>query len=439
MSRIYCGRQSGQPQPDFDAMTNAPLAALIRSEAETRGRLTFAEFMAMALYHPAGGYYTRAGRVGETGDFYTSPAAHPAFGALLCVQFWRMWRGLGRPARFTAVELGAGDGLLARDVCAYADRFSPDFAEALSYVAIDLRRPAAPSPTPDAVQSIVSDRLPLRGLTGCVIANELLDALPFHRFRVSGGELREVYVVPDHADGLCEELGEPSTPLLAERLQPLGVSLPDGFRGEICLELRPWLASVADALDQGYLITIDYGFPAGELYAPERMSGTLQTHYAHTVGNDPFARVGEQDITAHVDFTSVMSEGRAVGLEPVAFGPQAQFLRSLGFGQMLQRLSSMPLGDVERNANRMGMLDLVRRGGLGDFRVLLQRRGDFTSDGAEPDDAPPAPLDPPLLSAEHAHLMAGRYPHAAQGVSPELEHLWPFGAESDEDSRPATR
>ncbi len=407
-------------------MPASPLAALISTEAEARGRLTFAEFMAMALYHPAGGYYTRAGRVGERGDFYTSPAAHPAFGALLCVQLWRMWRRLGRPSRFTAIELGAGDGLLARDIRAYADRLSSEFAAALAYVAVDLRRPVASPDAPGAVQPIISDRIPLRSVTGCVIANELLDALPFHGFRVSKGDLREIYVVPDGAGGLTEALGEPSTPLLAERLEALGVHLPEGFQGEVCLELRPWLASVADALDRGFLLTIDYGYPAGELYTPERMAGTLQTHHRHTVGTDPFVRVGEQDITAHVDFTSVMSEGRGVGLEPVAFGPQSQFLRGLGFGQMLQRLRAMPMGDAERNANRMGMLDLVRPGGLGDFRVLLQRRGDFADGGGNPDSEPPVPLEPPLLSPEHARLMAGRYPHAASGISPELERLWPF-------------
>ena len=420
-------------------MTTNRLAALIGAEAEARGRLTFAEFMAMALYHPAGGYYTRAGRVGERGDFYTSPAAHPAFGALLCVQLWRMWRNLGRPSCFTAVELGAGDGLLARNICRYADQLCSEFAESLAYVAVDLRRPATPPDATDSVQFVVSDRVPFRGVTGCVIANELLDALPFHRFRVSGSELHEVYVVSDGAGGLSEALGEPSTPLLAERLQGLGMPLPEGFQGEVCLELRPWLASVADALDKGYLLTIDYGYPAGELYAPERMGGTLQTHHRHAVGTDPLVRVGEQDITAHVDFTSVMSEGRAVGLEPVAFGPQVRFLRSLGFGQMLQRLRAMPMGDAERNANRMGMLDLVRPGGLGDFRVLLQSRGDIEDDGDDPDSEPPVPLEPPLLSPEHSRLMAGRYPHAASGLSPELERLWPFGAESGENTRPPIR
>ena len=175
-------------------MPTSSLAALIRAEAEARGRLTFAEFMAMALYHPTGGYYTQSGRVGEGGDFYTSPAAHPAFGALLCVQLWRMWHRLGYPSRFTAVELGAGDGLLARDICSYADRLSPQFSGALVYLAVDVRRPSGPPPFSGQVQPIISDRLPLRGVTGCVIANELLDALPFppisHKRRRSSRSLR---------------------------------------------------------------------------------------------------------------------------------------------------------------------------------------------------------------------------------------------------------
>ena len=393
----------------------------------------------MALYHPAGGYYTQVGRIGKGGDFYTSPTAHPAFGALLCVQIWRMWQWLGRPSRFTTVELGAGDGLLARDVCSYADRLSPEFSAALAYVAVDVRRASGASPARDQVQPIVSDRLPLSGVTGCVIANELLDALPFHRFRIEEGAIREMYIVPDSEGGLAEEVGEPSSPLLAERLKSLGLSLPEGFRGEVCLELRPWLRNVAAALDFGYLLTIDYGFPAGELYAPERMAGTLQTHYRHTSGSDPFARIGQQDITAHVDFTTVMSEGREAGLEPVAFGPQAQFLRHLGFGDMLQRLRTVALSDAERNANRMGMLDLVRPGGLGDFRVLLQRRVGNESQLEEPAIAPPESLEPPLLSEEHARLIAGRYPHAAEGIPPDLGRLWPFGQDPGRDWKRPTR
>ena len=400
--------------------------SLIRDEIARKGRLTFAEFMSLALYHPDGGYYTTPGRVGEGGDFFTSPTAHPAFGALLAAHLWRMWRSLGCPPRFAAVELGAGDGLLARDVCDYADTLSPAFAAALAYVAIERRRPGGPSREHGRVHPIVSDGVPLRGVTGCFIANELVDALPVHRFTLSGGELREIYVSLDANGRIVDAPGEPSTPALAERLAERGLELPDGFRGEICLELRPWLESVASALYAGYLLTIDYGYTAEELYSPQRAGGTLQTYYRHTDGGSPYTRIGQQDITAHVDFSSLAAEGERVGLATLGFGTQARYLASLGFGQMLDGLRRMRLGDAERNANRMGMLELVKPGGMGDFRVLLQGLGETAKGMGETDYAPPAPLEPPLLGAEHARLMAGRYPHAAWGAGGELEGVWPL-------------
>ena len=399
-------------------MTANALEPLLRDRIARKGRLTFAEFMALALYHPVGGYYTTPGRVGEGGDFFTGPTAHPAFGALLCVQLWRMWRSFGCPSRFTAVELGAGDGLLARDVCGYAERLSPPFAAALRYVAIERRSPGGPARERERIHPIVSDGVPLRGVAGCFIANELVDALPVHRFSVVKGELREIYVALDAGGRFVDEPGEPSTPAIAQRLAERGLRLPDGFRGEMCLELRPWMESVASALDAGYLLTIDYGFTSEELYSPDRAGGALQTYYRHTGGGSPYARIGEQDITAHVDFTTLMAEGERAGFATLGFGTQAGYLRSLGFGQMLERLRRMELGDAERNANRMGMLELVKAGGLGDFRVLLQRRGETAASMGQLAHEPPAPLEPPLLGPEHARLMAGRYPHAAWEATP---------------------
>ena len=131
--------------------------------------------------------------------------------------------------------------------------------------------------------------MPLRGVTGCFIANELVDALPVHRLRMSGGVLQEVYVSLDANGRLVDAPGEPSTPKLAERLAERGLELPDGYRGEICLELRPWLEGVASALDAGYLLTIDYGYTVEELYSPQRAGGTLQTYYRHTDGGSPYA------------------------------------------------------------------------------------------------------------------------------------------------------
>ena len=165
--------------------------------------------MEAALYDPRGGYYTGAG---PDADYYTSPAAHPAFGALVAVQLSRMWDALGRPGCFTAVEMGAGGGLLARDVVSYARRAPTPFAGALRYVTVDRARP---SQAVDAVRHVDASGMPVADVVGCVLSNELLDAFPVHRFEIQSGRVLEVYVVV-RGGRFAEELDEPSTPELAE-------------------------------------------------------------------------------------------------------------------------------------------------------------------------------------------------------------------------------
>ena len=174
----------------------------IRARIAERGRVAFAEFMEAALYDPRGGYYTGAG---ADADYYTSPAAHPAFGALVAVQLSRMWEALGRPGCFTAVEMGSGSGLLASDVVSYARRALGPFAEALRYVTVDRARPARAD---GAVRHVVASRMPFAGVVGCVLSNELLDAFPVRRFEVRDGRVLEVYVVV-RGGRFAEELGEP--------------------------------------------------------------------------------------------------------------------------------------------------------------------------------------------------------------------------------------
>ena len=226
----------------------------------------------MALYHPAGGYYTRAGRVGERGDFYTSPAAHPAFGGLLCVQLWRMWRRLGRPSRFTAVELGAGDGLLARDICAYADAPLPrvrPVARLRRHRPPQARRHAgrlrrAPArrqrpPAPPGHHRLRNRQRAAR--------RPPVPPLPRNRRQTPRGLRR-----PGRRGWPNRSPGQPfHTPARRAPGEPGRATtrrLPGRRPASSCV---PWLASVSDALDRGYLLTIDYGYPAGELYAPERM------------------------------------------------------------------------------------------------------------------------------------------------------------------------
>ena len=377
----------------------------LRGRISERGRVTFAEFMEAALYDPRGGYYTGAG---PDADYYTSPAAHPAFGALVAVQLSRMWDALGRPGCFVAVEMGAGGGLLASDVVSYARRALRSFADALRYVTVDRARPARAA---DGVRHVVRSRMPVAGVVGCVLSNELLDAFPVRRFEMRGGRVLEVYVVV-RGGRFAEELDEPSTPELAAHVERLGVELPDGFRGEMNPGIAPWMSDVGRGLERGFVLTIDYGYVRGEL-DPTGSSDTVQGYYRHTGGASPYERVGEQDLTAHVDFTHVVEEGRGAGLRLLSLRSQARFLRDMGLEGLLARVRREPMSESRRMANVMAMRELVKPDGLGGFKVLLQAKGDVAVERLEEGGPSSETLPLPLLTEEHARLLEGRYPHVA--------------------------
>lgn len=354
----------------------------IRRRIQQRGPLTFAEFMELALYWPDGGYYAggtgAAEPFGAAGDYYTSPLAHPAFGALLALQLYQCWQLLDYPNPFDLVELGAGNGLLCRDIKAAAAQLPGGFGNALRYICID-RSPAPKFEVKgddSGVARVIADGLPLRGLCGVLLSNELLDAFPVHQVRREKGKLQEVYIAVAASGALVETLGEPSTPALATRFAELGIELADGQTAEINLQLDDWASEIAAALDAGFVLTIDYGRPAAELYANQlRPRGTLTTYYRHTQTDAPLQRIGRQDITAQVDFTSVMNAGRRAGLTPLGFTHQEQLLRNLGFDQFRRRLAALPLTRAELAANRAGLLALVNPDGMGNFKALVQGKG----------------------------------------------------------------
>ena len=377
----------------------------IRRRIARHGPITFADYMSRALYGP-GGYYTR-NDIGA--DYYTSPRVHPAFGALLAVQLFQFWHLLERPDPFFVIESGAGDGLLGRDIFSAASHLPEGFSGSLRYVAVD-RNSRGPTDLTSALDQVVGDamRLPFRNVTGCIISNELLDALPVHRVRMENGSLRELYVgiESDVADGyegqLAEITGQPSTPALEQRLSDVGVNLLEGQTAEICRQLDDWSASVASSLDAGFVFTIDYGRDAHDLYDPvHRPHGTLVTYRSHRQTDSPLVDPGRQDITAQVDFTSVRLAGERAGLTTVGDISQGRFLTRLGL-QTVRRSGAPPMGggsgwitisinpegalpDVlvdpfspqpdESRDWLTGLTHLVRPGGLGDFRVLVQAKG----------------------------------------------------------------
>ncbi len=391
----------------------------IRRRIRQQGSITFAEFMQTALYHPVDGYYTSEKPFGAAGDYYTSPAVHPAFGALLAVQLYGMWQYMGKPSEFTIVEMGAGTGMLADDILAYAARLPDEFADSARYVAIDRYAPAVGNP---ALEWLRSTSLPLRDVVGCFISNEFVDAFPVCRFRIVDGEAQEVYVALDDSGEFVEIAGKPSTPLIAERIQELGFSLAEGHCGEVNLHIKPWLNEVSRALAKGFVITIDYGYTASELYSPERCLGTLQTYYRHTEGSSPYQRIGRQDMTAHVDFSLLQAEGHAAGLNSVAYTTQAELLHTLGIQDMMRQLRSAPISNHERNTNLMALRELVKPDGLGRFKGLIQEKDTVATRHHElvPDKLTLEKLRLPLLSDRHIPLTEGRYPHTTW----EAPSLW---------------
>ena len=407
-------------------MTLLSLEQVITQRIASEGRITFADFMELALYWPNGGYYTSPRPTEPAPDYFTAPQAHPSFGALLALQLEEMWQLLGRPNPFDVVEQGAGSRQLARDIQGYAQHLHASFSQALRYVTVD-RSAGDTSGEASGPSNIVSTGgLPFRRVTGCVLSNELLDALPVHRVVVRGGRLKEIYVTMKD-DQLQEVEDEPSTDSMQARLEQEQVRLQEGHRTEVCLELDSWMGEVAATLERGFVLTIDYGHAAHELYSPARSQGTLRCYYLHTLTANPYVRIGQQDVTAHVDFTAVASLGARNGLAGLPLITQGMFLNNLGLQMFLRRLSPAELDQTARDANRMGMLELARAGGMGEFKVLVQSKGlnrpevTGTHGATEEWKERLGSLPLPLLDADHLSLMLAKYPHG----TPSWENLWP--------------
>ena len=402
--------------------------AEIRRRIRQRTAITFAEFMDLALYWPDGGYYTSADPFGASGDYYTSPMAHPAFGALLAVQLFQMWQLLGRPRAFSTVEMGAGNGLLCRDITGYSSQISAEFSASLSYVCLDRRLAVGEEFGSRRASRVASAGIPFNGVKGCFLSNEFLDAFPVHQVRLVGGRLMEVYVALD-GDNLVETLGEPSTPELSDRLKGLSIELAEGQTVEINLGLDHWAEAVSTALDAGFVLSIDYGHPAAELYSAEvRPRGALTTYYRHIQMDAPFRRIGQQDISAQVDFTSVAEAQMGAGLDMLGITTQREFLNNLGLDRFRNMLLSLELPPAALQANRAGLTDLVRPGGLGGFKVMVLGKnvGRPGLGGLEPSAELIDLIEKlklPLLTPQHLSQMEGRYPPGEFELA--LGDLWP--------------
>jgi SAM-dependent MidA family methyltransferase len=368
---------------------NLELVEIVRDRIKNspQQQITFAEYMELILYHPHHGYYaSSAERISESGDFLTSPHLADDFGEMLAIQLYQMWQIVGSPQVFSIVEMGAGQGLLAAQILDYSSRVYPEFFRSIDYLIIEIA-PAMIS----AQQARLKD-LPVRwcdwpeiidrSIVGCFLSNELIDALPVHQVVVSADKLQEVYVAiaSDHSSILTETIDVLSTDKLAQYWQLNNINLlngryPEDYRTEVNLAGLGWLEQVAKKLQRGYILSIDYGYTADRYYNPIRSQGTLQCYYQHAYHNDPYINIGNQDFTAHVDFTAVQNQGELLGLQTVGFIQQGMFLMALGLGERIAAISTSG-GDLQSLLHRRQNLhQLIDPMGLGKFGVLIQSQG----------------------------------------------------------------
>jgi SAM-dependent MidA family methyltransferase len=349
-------------------------------------RIPFSDYMDLVLYHPQFGYYaSNADCIGKSGDFLTSPHLAPDFGELLAIQIKQLWEILGCPKKFTIIEMGAGQGLLATQILEYLQREHLDFFNILEYLIIET------APAMITAQRQRLDTLPVRwcewaeiddrSIVGCFISNELIDALPVHQVIVKDGRLQEVYVTVDKDSKTFTELvDELSTDRLNQYWQLNDINLlrdrySDGYRTEVNLAALDWLKTVAQKLDRGYIISIDYGYSADRYYNPIRSQGTLQCYYEHYHHNDPYINIGNQDLTAHIDFTTIQKQGELLDLATIGFTKQGMFLMALGLGDRISTVSSSSSDIQTILTRRQNLHQLVDPMGVGKFGILIQSKG----------------------------------------------------------------
>jgi SAM-dependent MidA family methyltransferase len=376
----------------------------IEGEIRERGPMPFSRYMEICLYDPVGGYYARnAEQFGKAGDFYTSSDVHAVFGRLLTRQFEEMWRTLDRPARLEILELGPGRGLFARDVLDWSRKKHPKFFAALTYT-LQESSPALRAKLKENLgEHVASGKAVVveggvtvvpGGSRGCspdvpliVFANEFFDALPVE---ILGTRGKLHLVLEDGA--LKDETGESgrlteawlaSSAAEFEWLDHYGVQPEGDERIEVSLGARNWMAQIASSIGRGFLIAIDYGFTRGEQLAG-RHRGTLMAYREHSAGGDPYQAPGEQDLTAHVNFTALAAAAELAGLRAEKVITQAQFL--MGIGEQTQFADAFEDCRVpqERAKVALQLKHLVTPAGMGEtFQVLVASRG----------------VDPPRISA----------------------------------------
>lgn len=364
-----------QPDPAAQAASDA-LTALIRDEmTQTGGVIPFSRFMELALYAPGLGYYSGGSRkFGEGGDFITAPELSPLFSRCVARQCAQILEALSGGE---LLEFGAGSGVMAAEILAELERLErlPHhyFIVELSGELRQRQQQTINARLPHLIERVVwLDELP-ESFRGVILGNEVLDAMPVQRFMVAEGRVREVGVTwreGKFADVLLAQSTPAVTAAVTALLDEAG--LAEGYRSELNLAAQEWMATLAQLLEAGAILLIDYGFPRREYYHPQRSEGTLMCHYRHRAHGDPYRFIGLQDITAHVDFTAIAEAAYQHGLHVAGYTTQASFLLASG----LLEMAAEPRDTRAQMVCASQIKRLVQPEEMGElFKVLALTRG----------------------------------------------------------------
>ena len=351
---------------------NAALIEFIRHRIQVSGPVTFAWFMEQALYHPEHGYYSsERAAIGRKGDYFTNVSVGPLYGELMATQFVEMWQALGAPAEFTIVEQGAHDGQFAHDVLSAIEHSYPAFFDAVRYEIVE---PFAPlrhrqSELLSQFDARVSWRTSIDAVVpfcGIHFSNELWDALPVHLLRWTGTEWRERYVTINGDDFTFEDSALSSEALSAS-VGDIAPPTSIDYTTEVSLVGLSLVGSIAQKLTRGFVLAVDYGFSRDDFYAPHRTTGTLQCYRDHQLISSPLTHVGDADLTAHVEWSSIVPRAEHAGLQLLGFTDQHHFITGL-----LANADGGRLIDEENPKRQRALQTLLHPGFLGmKFQFLV--------------------------------------------------------------------
>lgn len=360
------------------------LAEKLRERIRCEGPISFRDWMETALYDERDGYYARRDleRWGRLGDYRTAPERAPLFAATFARYFAKLYKELGAPQSWTIFEAGAGAGHFALGVLETLRRDHPHIFSATRYVIDEVSADGVDRASQrlkefaDRVQHGRLSDISEPVSNGIVFANELLDAFPVHRVKLRDGKLFELCVGLDEEGSFAWMERERVAPQLASYFSRSGMELAEGQVAEVNLEVEEWMKSAASVFQRGYLVLVDYGAEASELYtAPQRRAGTLRAFSQHRFADDLLARPGEQDLTTTVDWTNVKRIGELLGLEAMSFERQDQFLLRAGLLEQLEEMAAATENQTEALVLRSSVRELILPGGMSEsFQVLIQRR-----------------------------------------------------------------